>query len=437
LKEIKAKTIKIIIVKRTIAFICLSMIISINSFLIAQIPTNGLLNFYPFNGNANDESGNGNNGTVHGATLTTDRCGRSDSAYYFNGTDSYINIPIAGLTINQYTYALWALLISYPIADGDRETCISIGSLSGDQYINYGYFYTSLNVYNGWGCGGYNIGSRQFGMAQGITPEINQWYFLVATREANKMKLYINGILVATDSLPGIIHPYYGIGPIKAFIGERFNFTLPFHGKIDDIILYNRPLTETEILNLYETSCNNPISLGKINGSKEVCRGQKGVIYNVENMQDVTSYLWTYSGTGATINGSSANIFIDFANNATNGNLKVTGITTDGNETKVAVLSITVNSCDSVPPNQFNIPNSFSPNGDPLNEFFFIRGLMPNAKLIVFNRTGRVVYKSNNYQNNWDGKDNDGQILQSGTYWYVLSIQGLPTELKGFVYLKR
>jgi hypothetical protein len=45
----------------------------------------GLVAHYPFNGNANDESGNGNNGTVNGATLTTDRFGNMNKAYSFDG----------------------------------------------------------------------------------------------------------------------------------------------------------------------------------------------------------------------------------------------------------------------------------------------------------------------------------------------------------------
>jgi hypothetical protein len=56
------------------------------------VPTNGLVGFWPFNGNANDESGNGNNGTVNGATLTTDRFGVANRAYSFDGVDDFISI---------------------------------------------------------------------------------------------------------------------------------------------------------------------------------------------------------------------------------------------------------------------------------------------------------------------------------------------------------
>src|SRR6185436_5235414 len=52
----------------------------------------GLIAHYPFNGNANDASTNGNNGTVVGAQLTTDRNGNPNQAYLFNGTSDYINV---------------------------------------------------------------------------------------------------------------------------------------------------------------------------------------------------------------------------------------------------------------------------------------------------------------------------------------------------------
>ena len=87
----------------TIAIIALSM----NVF--AQVPTNGLVGYWPFNGNANDESGNNNNGTVSGATLTTDRFGNANKAYSFDGTNDYISVldnNSLDLT-NQLTLSAW------------------------------------------------------------------------------------------------------------------------------------------------------------------------------------------------------------------------------------------------------------------------------------------------------------------------------------------
>ena len=69
---------------RYIILILATLFASLTSpFAKSQPPSQGLVAYYPFNGNANDESGNGNNGVVHGATLTTDRFGNANAAYDF------------------------------------------------------------------------------------------------------------------------------------------------------------------------------------------------------------------------------------------------------------------------------------------------------------------------------------------------------------------
>ena len=59
----------------------------------AAVPTNGLVARYTFNGNARDSSGRGHHGTLHNVYLTSNRLGNGSSAYSFNGTDAYIEIP--------------------------------------------------------------------------------------------------------------------------------------------------------------------------------------------------------------------------------------------------------------------------------------------------------------------------------------------------------
>ncbi len=73
----------------------------------SNIPTGGLVAYYPFNGNANDVSGNGYNGTVNGATLTTDRFGNPNSAYNFNGNFQSILTNIVQTNINAYSVSVW------------------------------------------------------------------------------------------------------------------------------------------------------------------------------------------------------------------------------------------------------------------------------------------------------------------------------------------
>ena len=74
-----------------VVLILLLLVLGLNGIGHASL-TDGLVAYYPFNGNANDESGNGNHGVNYGATLTTDRFGNANSAYSFDGVDSYIAI---------------------------------------------------------------------------------------------------------------------------------------------------------------------------------------------------------------------------------------------------------------------------------------------------------------------------------------------------------
>ena len=77
-----------------------------------SVPTNGLVAFYPFDGNANDVSGNAIHGTATGVTLTTDRFGRSNAAYQFSGNNSplsYVRITNAATLQfpSDFTFSAW------------------------------------------------------------------------------------------------------------------------------------------------------------------------------------------------------------------------------------------------------------------------------------------------------------------------------------------
>lgn len=70
-----------------------------------------------------------------------------------------------------------------------------------------------------------------------------------------------------------------------------------------------------------------------------------------------------------------------------------------------------------VPINRFGVPpNAFSPNGDGMNDTFVIEGLGDDWKLAIYNRWGKLVYESANYQSDWDGGDNGGE-----TFFYILT----------------
>jgi gliding motility-associated-like protein/uncharacterized repeat protein (TIGR01451 family) len=102
----------------------------------------------------------------------------------------------------------------------------------------------------------------------------------------------------------------------------------------------------------------------------------------------------------------------------------------NGNWTNVATVTITIKA------NPLKIPNAITPNGDGKNDLFNIIGLegYDRAELIIFNRWGNEVYKSENYKNTWDG-----QGLNEGTYYYILRLfkGGNDESHKGWILLKR
>ena len=102
-----------------------------------QIPTNGLLAYYPFNGNANDTSGNGNNGIATDVTLTSDRFGNNiNSAYSFNGTSSNIEANIANYPLKgeSRTITGWFKAAS-PVVSQEFDFCLlNYGNITDPNY---------------------------------------------------------------------------------------------------------------------------------------------------------------------------------------------------------------------------------------------------------------------------------------------------------------
>ncbi|WP_158544408.1 gliding motility-associated C-terminal domain-containing protein [Pedobacter miscanthi] len=79
------------------------------------------------------------------------------------------------------------------------------------------------------------------------------------------------------------------------------------------------------------------------------------------------------------------------------------------------------------------VNNIITPNADGKNDFFLIKGLekYPNNKLTIFDRGGRLIFSTSNYQNNWDGYFN-GKPLSEDTYYYMLDL-GMDGSIKGFI----
>jgi hypothetical protein len=207
---------------------------------------NGLVAYYPFNGNANDESGNGNDGTIMGPTLTTDRFGNPDSAYSFDGTDDYIRVPdndsldlSDGLTIMAW--------IKSENTEGARDIVVKWNDNTSDRsYIFKDWDYgDKLSIELA------KENNEVLASLQSTTSiATGEWIFVATTFDSNTVKLYLNGAQDTSSTATGIIRASATdmlIGAVFTWGGIYQNFD----GVIDDVRIYNRALTPDEILELY------------------------------------------------------------------------------------------------------------------------------------------------------------------------------------------
>jgi len=223
----------------------ISLLFAFSGIVKAQGP----IMYLPFNGNPNDESGNGNNGTVNGATLTTDRFGNTNSAYSFNGTSDFI------LVNNSSTFPSTAITIAFwfnrmgitPGTDTDhyisKEEAFS-AHLEPSNILYSQVWKGSAGGWSDWPSGAYTVQNN------------SDWVFYASTFDnaSKTVKIYINGQLVNTvnETDPNAILRT-SIQPL--YIGRNGSSSVYFiNGKMDDISIYDRVLTESEILALYGDS---------------------------------------------------------------------------------------------------------------------------------------------------------------------------------------
>lgn len=210
--------------------------------------SNCLVASYPFNNNANDESSNANNGTVYGASLTTDRFGNSNNAYYFDGIDDYINVQnSASLNFTgDGTISLWVKNNQ----DGPGALIwkrIYSGSIGWTIY--YGFSDTVITNTNG---------NARYVRNETI---LGKWQNIVLTSNQGVMKLYIDGVL--TDSKINTSGGFESANtPLLIGTDENNNF---YKGIIDDIKIFDCALTEAEITSLYDL----PLGIANIHSNNK------------------------------------------------------------------------------------------------------------------------------------------------------------------------
>jgi fibro-slime domain-containing protein len=207
--------------------------------------SNGLVAYYPFNGNANDESGNGHDGTTHGnIVLSSDRFGNESSSYKFDGIDDYISAPddSALAPKNAISVTAW---VNLETVSGPRAI-VGIGT----QTYPIGYLLKKRETTDR-----FSIELFRFADVSGTnTIPLNKWIFLAITYNRDSLKLYedgnVSGSGIATlpvNSVPG-----------KFQIGAIDGPNQLFKGKIDDVRIYDQALSSVQIDSLYREGGFNP-----------------------------------------------------------------------------------------------------------------------------------------------------------------------------------
>ena len=232
-----------------------SQIDQINSTQPQYDLTEGLVGYYPFNGNANDASGNGNNGTVSGATLTANKDGDVNSAYSFDGDQDIITIPNNDqINTSQITISAMIRPTRYTALEqdqGDNQQVIvsnapQDGWGSGFEFKTFGETDNNGNQYLSLGVTG-TVNGNFSSQTDNIGMSLNQWSHVVYTHDDNNIKFYLNGQLVLSEDSPGT--NFYNQNPIS--IGSRPSIRHVFSGGIDDVGIWNKILTAEEIEYLY------------------------------------------------------------------------------------------------------------------------------------------------------------------------------------------
>jgi hypothetical protein len=249
----------------------------------SYIPTNGLVGWWPFNGNANDESGNGNNGTVNGATLTIDRYGVANKAYSFDGVNDYIQTSFLGISgNNSRTVSFWAKTTGTSNTLSDNMNVLCYGGIG-----NGANWEVALNH----GCQGLTVDINQGVQTLSCNSNNDSWnHFLVVFDNTlgsnfNAVKFYFNGIQISNICQLGQLTTINSSSSNAAVIGAYWNhINRFFNGRLDDIGIWNRALTQSEITALYNSPVPpSPLTLAVSPASTTICDGSSTTLSATAN----------------------------------------------------------------------------------------------------------------------------------------------------------
>jgi hypothetical protein len=219
----------------------------------------GLVAYYPFNGNFNDEGGRGSHASNHGVSFTTDHLGNPNSAGYFNGVDSYVSASANGFPTADRTVALW-----FNATNVNVGRCV-MGYGGGASFLMMlNNADAGQNHYETQGHYGYNR------LDVPMTNGVGIWHHWAVTILGNRITMFMDGVLIGVADSFGIATGVQGMDLIigtdvaPSGVGAYWDINgSPFNGAIDEVRIYNRPLSDGEVMSLSQNTSRPTLGLTK------------------------------------------------------------------------------------------------------------------------------------------------------------------------------
>lgn len=381
---------------------------------LGQTPE-GLISYYPFSGNANDTSGGSNNGTVFGATLCADRNGSGNCAYSFDGSSNYITVGnSSSLQLGtNYTVACWFVVTGRSGSDWFGVVSKADTGNSGDAGPRISLYWPPASP-------------RPYLNGDGVTIITTHiWYFVALSTTGSSLNWYLNG---ATWSVP-MTQSWTFSNSFPVTIGGQNGSwaSRVLHGSIDEVRIYNRALSNSELNTLY-TNGVLPVQLASFMAQKYNANSMQLTWATVSEINNYGFYIQTSSnrtdwtnvgelirGHGTTLESQKYSIILPIANGSWWVRLKQVDL--DGTFTTSDARLIENASPVKFALNQ-NYPNPFNPS----TQIAFSTTKEGPVSLRVYDILGREVATLVN-ENRKAGEYTerfDGSRFATGVYVYAL-----------------
>lgn len=370
-----------------------------------------LIAHYPLDNNGIEVLGSGFTGEINGPIPTSDLDDNPKSAYLFDGIDDNIHIgDHFDLGESNFTISCWVKVFEFKdLIEGTNSRggwIVNKGATIFGSPRRAGYALDARKL-NGQNHFYFFVGGQNDNLynVNGAGFEENKWYNIMGIKDNDSISLFVDNVLIASKAIPSNINVNTNIPLVFGSIDKLGNDqegTTFFDGIIDDVKIYKKELSKVE----RECSIFGCIPPELNLGEDETICNETTIVLDASGPG--LKYKWHDGSTNPTFEVTSTGTYwVEVENSC--------GIKRDTISLVLPEIS------------DFTIPNVITPNQDGFNDYFIIDSRLVGSTLKIFQRTGKKVFESTNYNNEWDGSG-----LPSAVYYWVITDE-CNTHYKGWV----